>query len=61
MIEGVNHIGEGLLGFADARATTDLREFFTLSLPRPYQTIPAEKDANFFLNQTGPAVDPDDD
>jgi hypothetical protein len=62
MVEGVNHIGEGLLGFADARATTDLREFFTLPLPRPYHTIPAEKDASFFLNQSGAAaVDPDDD
>jgi phospholipase C len=61
MIEGVNHIGEGLLGFADARATSDLREFFTLPFPRPYVTIPAQKDANFFLNQTGPAIDPDDD
>jgi phospholipase C len=61
MIEGINHLPEGQLGFADARATTDLAEFFTLATPRAYQTIPAEKDAKFFLQQKGAAVDPDDD
>jgi phospholipase C len=61
MIEGINHLGEGSLGFADQRATTDLRLFFTLPSPRGFQTIPAEKDANFFLNQTGEAAAPDTD
>jgi hypothetical protein len=61
MIEGVNHLPEGALGFADKRAKTDLREFFTLPYPKDFQTIPAQEDANFFLTQTGPAADPDDD
>jgi phospholipase C len=61
MIEGVNHLGEGLLGFADARATTDLSEFFTLAVPRTYQAVPAEKDANFFLTVKGGSIAPDND
>jgi phospholipase C len=61
MIEGINHLPEGDLGFADWRASTDLREFFTLPNARHYHTVPAEKDANFFLSQTGPSVDPDDE
>jgi len=61
MIEGINHLPEGALGFADQRATTDLREFFTLPTARTYHTIPAEKDASFFLGQAGPATAPDND
>jgi phospholipase C len=63
MIEGVNHLQEGLLGFADARATTDLREFFTLTSPRPYHLVRAEKKARFFLSlpTTLPALTPDED
>jgi hypothetical protein len=61
MIEGINHIAEGQLGFADARATTDLSAFFTLAAPRTYQVIPAQKDASFFLNLNGTPADPDDD
>ncbi len=61
MIEGINHIPEGQLGFADRRATTDLRNFFILPEPRTYQTIPAEKDANFFLTYKGAAIAPDND
>lgn len=62
MIEGVNHIPEGALGFGDSRSTTDLSAFFTLAKPRPYQPIAAEKDASFFLGLNGiaPAEDPDD-
>lgn len=60
-IEGVNHLGEGSLGFADQRSTTDLRNFFTLQTPRAYQTIPAQVNASFFLNSTSAPVDPDDD
>lgn len=61
MIEGVNHLAEGQLGFADARATTDLSEFFKFMPPREYQTVPAEKDKQYFLLQHGAAIDPDDD
>jgi phospholipase C len=54
-------IAEGALGFADARSTTDLAEFFNLSqVPRVFQTIPAKLDANFFINDTTPPTDPDD-
>lgn len=61
MIEGINHIPEGQLGFSDLRATTDLEEFFGLTLPRPYITIPAQKDANYFLGNKEAPIDPDDD
>jgi len=64
MIEGINGVSgvtEGQLGFADARAKNDLHLFFTRSTPRAYKTIPAEKDASFFLSMKGAAVDPDDD
>jgi phospholipase C len=60
-VEGVNHLGEGSLGFADQRSKTDLRNFFSLQMPRAYQAIPTQKDASFFLNAPGPAIDPDDD
>jgi phospholipase C len=62
MIEGVNHIPEGQLGFADARAATDLHEFFTLPSPRTYYTVFAQKNATFFLTlpATLPAIEPDD-
>ena len=63
MIEGVNHIREGQLGFADARATTDLREFFSLRMPRAYHAVSAEKAASFFLSPAirgAAAIDPDD-
>jgi phospholipase C len=62
MIEGINHLPEGALGFADKRASTDLHDFFRFQLPREYHVIPAQKDASFFLSNTKrPAVDPDDD
>src|SRR5208283_3670381 len=48
MIEAVNQLPEGMMGNADARSTTDLFEFFTLSQPRKYQTVVAAHDANFF-------------
>jgi phospholipase C len=60
-IEGVNHLGEGALGFADQRSNTDLQNFFTLQTPRAYQTIPAPEGASFFLNISGQPIDPDDD
>ena len=63
MIEGVNHLTEGQLGFADARASTDLREFFTLAAPRAYHLVPAEKNATFFLTlpTAMTALTPDED
>jgi len=55
-------IPEGGLDFADGRATTDLRDFVDLTqAPRPYRSTPAAKDADFFLNDTRPATDPDSD
>lgn len=63
MIEGINAdhgVIEGQLGFADARAQSDLRLFFTLSAPRAFKPIPAVKDADFFLSMKGASVDPDD-
>jgi phospholipase C len=54
-------IAEGALGFADARSTTDLTEFFNLDqVPRVFQTIPARLDANFFVNDKSEPTDPDD-
>ncbi len=61
MIEGINRLPEGALGFADARAATDLHEFFTLSTPRPYHTVPAEKGPSFFLTFKGSPTQPDSD
>lgn len=62
MIEGVNHLTEGQLGFADARASTDLHEFFSLATPRAYHLIRAEKNATFFLTLPASmsALDPDE-
>lgn len=55
-------IAEGALGFADARSTTNLTEFFDLTNPpRVFTTIPAPLDANYFLNDRTPPSDPDDD
>lgn len=56
------HVKQGVLNFADARAHESLGEFFNLSLvPRPYLPIPGAKPAAFFVNDTTPALDPDDD
>jgi phospholipase C len=55
-------IAEGALGFADARSTTDLTEFFNLEqVPRVFTTIPAPLDANYFIHDTRTPTDPDDD
>jgi mannonate dehydratase len=54
-------IQEGMLNFADARASNDLTEFFNLGAPpRQFKTIDAPLDAKFFLNDKRPATDPDD-
>jgi phospholipase C len=55
-------IAEGALGFADARSTTNLTEFFNLTQPaRVFTTIPTALDANYFINDKTPPTDPDDD
>ena len=55
-------IQEGVLRFADARATDDLTQFYDLSkFPRPYFSISAAKSATFFLQDKRKATDPDDD
>ncbi|MGO8983336.1 MAG: alkaline phosphatase family protein [Terriglobales bacterium] len=59
---------ERQLGFADARSSNDLREYFTETTQQPYgATIPAVEDINYFLNLPAPqniqnqAVAPDND
>jgi phospholipase C len=53
---------EGELGFADSRATTDLTAFFHLGQqPRPFVTIPAPKNADFFIHDPRPQEVPDKD
>ena len=55
-------IKEGVLEFADARATTDLNAFYKLNTaPRSFKTIAAPKTAKFFLNDTRAPSPPDDD
>jgi phospholipase C len=61
-IQGVFDLGKGSLGFADARATGDLRGFFSFHQERrPFHTIMAPLDASFFLNDTRPPDPPDND
>jgi phospholipase C len=52
---------EGVLNFADARAQNDLTTFFRSAEPRTFKTIRSPLDANYFINDTTPAKDPDDD
>jgi phospholipase C len=55
-------IPNGALNFADARSANDLSDFFILShAARPFVTINASKDAEYFLNDQSPPTDPDDD
>jgi phospholipase C len=65
MIEGVYHIPEGKLNFADARANGDLHDFFTLTSPRSFNPIVSVEDANFFISTEKAAaaapMDPDDE
>lgn len=61
MIEGINHLPEGMMANADARSGTDLHGFFTLTQPRPYHTVLAVEDANFFLTYSEPVTAPDND
>jgi phospholipase C len=49
------------LGYADGPAD-DLSDCFSLTQsPLQFQTIPAAKDAKYFINSKEPATDPDDD
>lgn len=60
-VENNYGLGEGALGFADARATTDLAPFFDLNkAPRVFQTIPSKLDANFFINDKTPPTETDE-
>lgn len=55
-------IAEGALGFADARASNDLTDFFNLhQVPRVFVPIASPKTLQDFLNDNTPATDPDDD
>ena len=55
-------IPEGALTFADARATTNLTNFFDLNqAARPFLNIHAQVGAAFFLNDKRPMTDPDND
>ncbi|MGB6383647.1 MAG: alkaline phosphatase family protein [Terriglobales bacterium] len=61
-VEGNFGIDQGALGFADARATSNLSEFYNLSQsPRVFGQIRAPLAASHFLLDTTPATDPDDD
>lgn len=65
MLRFIEHnygIAEGALGFADARASGNLAEFFNLTLvPRPFTTIPSALDASYFINDKSTETDPEDD
>jgi phospholipase C len=55
-------VSEGILNFADERSDSSLIDFFdTRLLPRPFVPVLATKDADYFLNDTTPPSDPDDD
>jgi len=58
-IEGIFHLGS--LGFADARATNDLHDFFHFhQTPTTYRTIPAPLDGSFFTKTATTEVAPPD-
>jgi hypothetical protein len=58
-IEGIFGLGD--LGFADARATNDLHEFFDFHRPATvYKTIPAPLAATFFTDTITTEVEPPD-
>lgn len=59
-MEGVFDFTEGSLGFSDARATTDLADFFRFDMkPRPFQQITAPLGPQHFLNERPPFKPPD--
>ena len=55
-------VGDGALGFADARAAHDLAPFFNLTqTARPFHMIPARETAEQILRDKTPVSGPDDD
>jgi hypothetical protein len=54
-------LGEGSLGFADARSTQDLGGFYRLDRPRPFVLLPTRRNADWFIHDTRPKTPPDDD
>lgn len=61
-MEGAFNLGEGALGFADARSTDDLSGFFNFSqTPRPFQTIQAPLNAFYFIYDRSIPDPPDTD
>jgi phospholipase C len=61
-IEATFGVSEGMLGFADARASDDLMGFFQFKqTSRSFPNITAPKSAAYFLNDVSPPTDPDDD
>jgi phospholipase C len=59
-MEGVFNFPEGSLGFSDARADTDLAEFFAFRTPpRSFQKIPAPLGPQHFLDERPPFEPPD--
>lgn len=61
-VENNFDLGEGALGFADSRATTDFSTFYNLTNPpQPFVRIPTQKTGFDFLYDPPPQTDPDDD
>lgn len=61
-IEGNFGAKQGALNFADARAKDDLTGFFDLRLlPRPFAAVRTVKSAEFFIHDSTPPTDPDDE
>ena len=59
-MEGVFGFPEGALGFSDARANTDLADFFNFKMqPRKFQMIAAPLGPQHFLNERPPFDPPD--
>ena len=55
-------LGEGILGFADSRSTTDFSTFYNLGrVPRRFQRIPTVKSGYEFIADQTPPTDPDED
>ena len=55
-------LGEGVLGFADARATDDLTGFYNLSkTPRTFKPIPSARNPIDFINDNTPPGEVDED
>ena len=61
-IEAIFSLGEGKLGFADARSPDDLHNFFNFSqTPTTYTTIPTVLPSTFFTSGAAPLEPPDTD